>query len=685
MKLSVDWLKDFVKLTPPLEKIADQLTLAGLEVKKIESTPGDKDTLFEVEITSNRPDWLSHLGVAREIAAVEGLSLKLPQVDKAANRPMPAGWKINLKELEACPYYTGVYIEGIQTVPTPDFIRDRLATCGIRSIHLVVDITNYVLLEIGQPLHAFDADLLEGQEIQIRKARTDEKFLAINTTAMVLGANDLVIADSDKSVALAGIMGGKDTEVTGRTRNIFLESAFFSPRWVRQSSRRLGLSSDSSYRFERRVDPEGVDLGRERAINLIQQYAKPRFISAVIKAGQKPSASKSVIHLSGLEIEKRLGVKIKTPVVSSVLTRLGFDVKPDSQENWKVGVPSFRADVTGPVDLIEEVARIHGFENIPETLPARPPALGNQDLLSKVEDKARAFFSGVGCFETVTFSLIPAQPSADDEMNRAVYVSNPQNKDLCWMRPYFLPSLLGVVQKNISWGATSVPLFEVANLYNIPEKGAGHPVERVSLGIALYGKAREKNWADSERHYSFYDLKGSIESFLKSLWLPSPVFKPVQKSYFMNPGAEEIYIEDDAVGFLGEVSTRLLKNFGIEGSAFYGQINLEKLPAFLGAKKQMLELPRYPAIERDIAVVVPETVQAKEIEAEIRAQEKALITEIRVFDLFRGGRIPKGYKNLAFRIVYQSREKTLLSEEIQNLHSRIAENIVKKFHATFQS
>ncbi len=684
MKLSVEWLKDFVKLSPPLEKIAEQLTLAGLEVKKIEPTPGDKDTLFEVEITSNRPDWLSHLGVAREISAVEGLSLKLPQVDKAANRPMPAGWKINLKELEACPYYTGVYIEGIQNNPTPDFIRDRLATCGVRSIHLIVDITNYVLLEMGQPLHAFDADLLAGQEIQIRKAKPEEKLTAINGGVLVLGNNDLVIADRDKSTALAGIMGGKDTEVTSRTRNIFLESAFFSPRWVRQSSRRLGISSDSSYRFERRVDPEGVDLGRERAISLIQQYAKPRFISAVIKAGQKPAAAKSVVHLTGAEIEKRLGVKIKTPTVSSILTRLGFDVKPDSQESWKVGIPSFRADVISPVDLIEEVARIHGFENIPETLPSRAPILGKQDLLTKVEDKARAFFPGSGCFETVTFSLIAAQSAAEEEMKRAVYVSNPQNKDLCWMRPYFLPSLLGVIQKNISWGAKSVSLFEVANLYNTPEKGQGHPEESVSLGVALYGKSREKNWADTERDYSFYDLKGHLIEFLNSLWLPAPVFKAVKKSYLV-PGAEEIFIEKESIGFLGEVSTRVLKSSGIEESVFFAQINLEKLPAFLGGKKQIAEILRYPAIERDIAVTVPETVQASEIEAEIRQQEKTLIAQVQAFDLFRGGRIPKGYKSLAFRIVYQSREKTLLSEEIQKLHGKIAENIVKKFQATFQS
>ena len=311
MKVSTNWLKDFVTLAPPLENIADRLTMAGLEVKKIELSPDKKDTIFEIEITTNRPDWLSHIGVAREIAAVQNTGLKLPPIDKVLNRPMPKGWNILLKEQEGCPYYTGVYMEGITHHSTPDFIKERLASCAVRSMGVIVDITNYVLLETGQPLHAFDADLLSGQEIQIRKARPSETFTTIGGAALKLEPHDLVISDRDKAVALAGIMGGKDSEVNSRTRNIFLESAYFHPRWVRQTSRRHATASESSYRFERRIDAEGVDFARDRAVALIEKYAAPRFVSAVIRAGRKPELAVTRVRLSSLEVEKRMGVKMK--------------------------------------------------------------------------------------------------------------------------------------------------------------------------------------------------------------------------------------------------------------------------------------------------------------------------------------------------------------------------------------
>ena len=682
MKISTNWLKDFIKLAPPLEKTAEDLTLAGLEVKKIEPSGDGKDTLFEIEITSNRPDWLSHAGVAREIAAVQNLSFKAPALEKTVNRPMPQGWKINLREMEGCPYYTGVYMEGIQNLPTPDFIKDRLAACGIRSIHVVVDITNYVLLEIGQPLHAFDADLLKGQEIQIRRAKADEEFTAINGQILKLVAQDLVIADGERGVALAGIMGGKDSEVGSRTRNIFLEWAFFHPRWVRQTSRRSGISSDSSYRFERRVDPENVDLGRERAIALIQQYAKPRFVSAVIKSGQKPGLAKPVIHLSVNEIEKRLGAKIKSREAASILLRLGFENKQESAEILKVEVPSFRADVTEPVDLIEEIARIYGFDNIPETLPSRPPLGVKQPLLQKIEEVARQYLPGAGCYETITFSLISERGlDAEKILADAVSVTNPQNKDLCWMRPFFLPGFAQVIQKNLSWGARRIPLFEVGHLYSQGKDKLPH--EEKSLGIALAGKSREKNWTDSDRDFTFYDLKGILAGFCSQVGVV-PVFEPVQKSFLLSPGAEQILVHGKPLGYLGEVRPQFLKPWDIEIPVFFAELSLEKTVAGLEVQKTYSEVPKYPGIERDLSILVPEKVHSGTVEQDILRLGKGLILKAEVFDLFRGGRVRAGYKNLAYRIIYQSLERTLVSDEIQKLHTEIADQIAKKYQASFQ-
>lgn len=683
MKVSTNWLKDFIKLSPPLEKVAEDLTMAGLEVKKIEPTADGKDTFFEIEITPNRPDWLSHLGVAREIAAVQNLSLKAPAVEKTVNRPLPQGWKINLKEKEGCPYYTGVYIEGIQNLQTPDFIKDRLAACSLRSIHVMVDITNYVLLEVGQPLHAFDADLLKGQELQIRRAKAEEDFITIKGQTLKLTPQDLVIADGESAVALAGIMGGKETEVGPRTRNIFLESAFFHPRWVRQTTRYYGISSDSSYRFERRVDPEGVDLGRERALALIQQYAKPRFISAVIKAGQKPLPTHAVLHLSLAEIEKKLGAKIKASEVASILTRLGFENKQESVDSLKVELPSFRADVVESVDLIEEVARIHGYDHIPETLPSRAPLGIQQHPLQRLEDAARQYFVGSGCYETVTFSLISERGlDPEKDLGGAISVTNPLNKELCWMRPSFLPGFASVIQKNLSWGARRIPIIEAAHLYSQGKDKPPH--EENSVGIALAGKAREKNWLDSERDYNFYDLKGILVGFFEQAGIRVS-FEPVQKHLFMNPGAEQIGVSGKAAGYLGEVHPAFLKHWDIEMPVFFAEFSLEKILPGVASKKIYSEVPRYPATERDLSLVVAESVHSGTVEQDILQLGKGLIRRVEVFDLFCGGRVPQGHKNLAYRILYQSLERTLVSEEIQRLHSEIAEQIAKKYQATFQS
>jgi len=683
MKVSTQWLKDFVTLPPPLERIAERLTMAGLEVKKIIPAAGGKDILFELEITSNRPDWLSHLGVAREIAAVENLPLKIPSLE-SANRPMPSGWKLQLKEAGGCPYYTGVYIEGIMHAPTPDFIRERLTACGVRSVSLIVDITNYVLLETGQPLHAFDADRLRGREIQIRRARSKEVFFAIDGSRLEIIPEDLVIADSERPVALAGVMGGKDSEINERTRNLFLESAFFHPRWVRLSSRRYGLSSESSYRFERRVDPEGVDFGRERAVALIKQYAQPRFISGVMRGGERPQLAKPHIHLSLSEIEKHLGLSMKSHQVASILTRLGLEVKPDSRESWNIGVPSFRADLGQSADLIEEVARIHGYDQIPETLPAREPLAFQEDSRLRLEERTRQFLSGIGFYETVTFSLISGMGlDPEQDLQGAVSVHNPLNKELTWMRPVLLPSLLDVIRHNHHFGAAGAGFYEMANVYRQGAK-KGHPEEERMLALALFGKWRAKSWLDPERSAGFYDLKGAVEAFLGEMGIKHYTFEPVHKSFLQESSSEKILISGKEGGFIGEVHSRLLRSWDFDFNVYFAEISLEKLSARVHWVRPLEDIPRFPAIHRDLAVVVPESVRAGEIETEIHRLGKGLIFKVRLFDLYRGGRIPNGYRNLAFRVTYQSKEKTLISEEIQKLHSEIGAAMVRKFQAAFQ-
>ncbi|MFA7255793.1 MAG: phenylalanine--tRNA ligase subunit beta [Candidatus Omnitrophota bacterium] len=685
MKISTNWLKDFVELAPPISRIAERLTLAGLEVKKCEPLKTPADTVFEIEITSNRPDWLSHWGVAREIAAVENLSLKNPVVDPETGRTPPPGWKIQIKDAAGCPYYTGVLIEGITETKTPDFIVNRLLACGIRSINLIVDITNYVLLEVGQPLHAFDADLIHGKEIVVRKPRQGEKFTLINGAEIELKPEDLLIADSDRAVALAGVMGGKDSEINEKTRNVFLESAFFNPGRVRKASRTHQISSDSSYRFERRVDPEGVDVGRSRALALIQKYAKPRHISAVIKAGEKPQLAIKTIQLRADEVKSVLGVEIKPSQIALILGRLGLQVKQHSEGVWTVGIPSFRPDLTRPVDLVEEIARIYGFENIPETLPARAPiTLGENPRLS-LERKIRQLLSGAGLCETVTFSLISEDGlDAAKDLRRAVQIVNPLQHGLHWMRPTMVTSLLSVIQKNVNAGADSVPVFEIANIYSLPDAHK-HPVEERICAIALYGKKAAQTWLDHARAVTIYDLKGYIESILKNAGSVDLCVAKVDKSYFAQGTSEELRTWQTPLAFLGQVSGELLKKWDLKEPVYYGEISLEKLLPQAQKIRTFKEWPRYPAIERDLSIVVKDSVKSGDLMGEIRGLGQGLIREVELFDLFRGKRVPAGCKNLAFRVVYQSLERTLVSEEVQKVHDKIAQMLVQKYQASFQS
>ncbi|OGW79273.1 MAG: phenylalanine--tRNA ligase subunit beta [Omnitrophica bacterium GWA2_52_8] len=687
MKISMNWIKDFVTIKPPVERIAEQLTMAGLEVESVTQDTGSGDTIFSVEVTSNRPDWLSHWGVAREIAAIENLSLKEPATDKTVNRAMPPGWKVKVRDQEACPYYTAVYVEGIQHEPTPDFIRQRLEACGIRSINLIVDITNYVLLEIGQPLHAFDADRLKGQEIIVRAAKHEESFTAIDGSVKKMTVKDLVIADAQQPIALAGIMGGKDSEVRDTTRNILLESAYFHPRWVRSSSKGHALSSESSYRFERRVDPQGVDYGRERALELIRKYAKPRFISGVLKAGQPPAGKTGKIILAFAEIQKKLGVEIKPSQVLSILTRLGLDAKQDGSGSCHVGIPSFRSDLTQPIDLIEEIARIYGFDQIPETLPAMQPRLCEDHKTRKLESLLHAQCVAGGYFETVTFSLI-SEKGLDfkTQYPDVLWIVNPQHQDLKWLRPTLLPSLLGVIEKNIRGGQRGASFYEIANVYarhSGTEKNAACREEK-KIALMTYGNLREANWLDGSRHATLYDLKGMVAGLLGAAGAPAADFRSESHPLMAQGACESVTANGVRLGWLGEVNAKVLKEWDLDFNVFYAELGIEQIEEVSLRAKRFKDIPRFPSIQRDLSITVEKNVKAGTVNNAIRSLGQGLITGIELFDLFEGGRVPKGFKNLAFRITYQSPERTLTSEEIQGLHTRIADEMVKQFKASFQ-
>lgn len=687
MKVSLDWLKDYVGIKGSAESLSELLTMSGLNVEKLHKV--GTDSVFEIEITTNRPDWLSHIGVAREIHAVTGTSFHLPPTDrdrsKKKNGPVPANKiSVSTSSRDLCPYYSAVVLEGIEWQATPEFMKKRLEACGIRSINLIVDITNYVLLEWGQPLHAFDLDQIHGDEISARPGRDGERMTALDGVTYELNKNDIVIADSKGPVAIGGVMGGKKSEVSSTTKNILLESAFFKPSSVRQTARRLGLGSESSYRFERRVDPNGVDLARDRAVYLILKYAKPKRIGSVLRAG-KPPVSESRISLNLSEVSRVLGIEIPAAKMKSFLSRLGLAVTA-KRKKISAKVPSFRSDLTRPIDLIEEVARLYGYNKIPETLPSLIPMDVVPQPILELEDKARCFAVGLGFQEIITFSIVEEAILKRLGISESqVRLVNPQNKELCVMRPTLLSGLAQSIKRNLSVGQTDLWFFEIGNRYTAAEplkrsvSRVELPHEERMLGLAISSDG-QPNWLERKRSASFYDLKGVITEFFKRLRI-SLETELMTHPFFEAGEAMLIKAEGQEAGYFGTLSERVRNIYDLEKPVYYVELSIEKLSQAHSKPIHFEELPKFPSSPRDLTLIVSDDFKAGVIIDRIRQMAGAWAAQIEVFDYFKGGQIPKGKKSLSFRIHYQAKDRTLQNEEVNKLHFEIIDSLSRSFGA----
>jgi len=683
MKISADWLKDYVRVKVSTQDLAQKLTMAGLEVKSVERVSEFKDEVMEIEITSNRPDWLSHVGVAREISALTNGKLVLPPLGNKIKRVGKADLKIVIEDTDLCPYYTACLLEDVQFEESPDFIKNRLRAVGMRPINLIVDATNYVLLEMGQPLHAFDRDRLAAAKIVIRRAHEKEKIKAIDGSEYALDGQDLLITDSHHPIAVAGVMGGMESEVGEKTKNILLESAFFSPTAVRKTSRKLSLVSESSYRFERGVDPAGVDLARERAIHLIQKFAsKVGRVSPVYRAGRLPS-KKSEICFPLSEVRRILGLEISNDRIAKYLHSLGLGVRMKKQIFF-VKVPSYRQDLRMPVDLVEEIARLHGYERIPESLPLLEPLLSTDGIPLRLGDKIRENLVGAGFNEVVTFSLVSEKVfgKVGFDLSQTTRIINPQNKELTLMRPTFVPSLLEVIQINFHHTVeTGLKIFELANVYGA-EDGKKLPSEELTLAVALAG-SREGQWLEKGRKYSLFDLKGIFEEIFFSLGILNLEFVTAQNPFFSQ--AYFLSVQNQKLGILGKSSPAVQEYYDIESDVFFGEVSLEKLALLASFDRKFRPLPRYPASRRDMAIVLAEAVQANDVVHLIQSLQLGAVKKIRVIDLYQGGQIPFGKKSLAFSIEYRLEDRTLTTEEINQLHSKVVAAVVNTFHAELRA
>lgn len=677
MKALYSWIKEYVDIEASAEDVAQRLTMSGLEVQACEMIPSEKDAVLDVEITSNRPDWLSHIGIARECSALYKKSIKYPKNNVSCKRESPKNLRITVKDVEKCPYYTAVLLENVSFGKTPDFIKRRLECVGLRSINLPVDLTNYILLEYGQPLHAFDFDKI-GNEVIVRSAKNGELFKAINEKQYELTNEDLVISDENGIIALAGVMGGKKSEVSDETKNILLESALFAPHTIRASSRRHGLVSDSSYRFERFIDPQGVCVASDRFIHLLLEYGNVERVSVLIENGSI-SDNCNVIELSYNYMKKILGAKIPNEEAKEILTYLDLTIVEDNDTACKVRVPSFRSDLTRPVDVVEEVARIYGYDSLKETYPTVSMRKKTIDPIISYERKLRNRALSLGTYELVTFSLVDPsyyEKCAQEFMENIVRIINPSNKKLTIMRPSLIDGVMEVIKHNLNHGNKHIKTFEIGRTYKASKNGL--PSEEKKIAIALTGEIYN-NWKDHARNATFFDLKGMVETLLNQDHLK---YKTNKMSCFEE--GFDIYADNVCIGYLGIIDSKSKDHYDIKQDVFYAELSVET--SFHIEKKNVIyqEYSKYPSSYRDLSIVIKDVYNVEDVLQTIQNVDQEIIANISLFDLYRGKPIAKGEKSLSFAIEYQSKKETLSSERVDELHTKIIKILEHKFNASLR-
>src|SRR5437870_6266968 len=624
---------------------------------KIGTPIGDlfpEDTILDVEITPNRGDLLSHFGLAREIAALTGKKLKsTPRESKIAIKKTG----VTITATRECPFFSARKIDNVKVSPSPQWLRTKIESVGIRSINNIVDISNFVMLELGQPTHAFDADKLRG-DINVRLARDGEKFLALDGKTYSLKPDNLVVADQERTVGIGGVMGGEETAVTDSTKNILLEAAYFLPASIRRTARDLNLSSDASYRFERGVDPEMVLRASQRATELIQEIAGGTPAKEIQTAGKLP-ANPPDVSLTYEKCDRVVGIAIKPKTVDEILTGFGL-MKTSAAKITKWKIPSYRRDLQRDIDLIEELVRAHGADKISGTDRSRFTPASIADRTHDLESAWRQRLAAVGLDEVRTSKLLPRERFAFSES--AIELRNPLSEDHVALRPSILVGLLGVLDRNIRAGAERVAIFEIGRTF-IPPSGK----EERHLGILLWGNvASAPNWrSPKSRGLDLFDLTGALECVV-----PNLSFHPGKFPDLALP--VDVFSGDQMIGFGGQLSAA---KSTAPGPVFVAEVHADLLLIAEETATKFREIEKFPAVTRDIAMIVPEEIPHETILRSIEEPREPLLESVELFDLFSGREIGAARKSLAYRLTYRDRSRTLTSEEVNAAHAKIRERL----------
>ncbi len=666
----------------------------GIAVLPSDTAPGTpipsvlpvEDWVLEIGITPNRPDCTSVIGVAREIAALTGQKLRQPPVEIVEDYPAAiqdlAG--VTVEDPIGCPRYSAGMICDVEMRPSPFWMRYRLHLCGMRGISNVVDITNYVLFEMGQPLHAFDYDRLQENRIVVRRAHEGEPFTTLDGKTHTLSPDHLMICDGSRAVGLAGIMGGLNSEIFAGSKNVLIESAYFDPITIRRGSKKLNILTEASYRFERGIDVENVTTALKRALYLMARYAGGKIAKGLIDIYPTPYQPKTI----DLRVDKTsafLGVELSPAKVAGYLESLELGTEKLDQNTLRVRPPAFRVDLTREADLMEEVARLEGYERIPVTSPHVRPYVENETPVLFMSDRPREIMVGMGFEEILTYGFISPESYdlLDIEENSAlrsfVRLLNPLSVDQSVMRTSLVPGLLGSVSANIAHGEEDLKLFEWGNVF-VKQEGEELPLEKPFLAAVMTGCAEPKSWYRAERGLDFFDIKGVMETLLMGLRVKGVQFKRGKMPPYYHEEVSAILELDGAVfGHMGKISKKVIERFELKGDNVYlAEVDMEPLLGRILETPDFETFSKFPIAYRDISLVLKKDVDSASIREIIAGEGGELIESVDLYDVFEGGKMDVSERAMTFRVCYRSKEETLDGREVNKLHESIINRIQEK-------
>ena len=677
MRISFEWIKDFVDITASPEDVAHRLTMAGLEIEGMESVEGD--TLMEVNVTPNRPDCLNILGIAREVAAVYGLPLKKPRA-RIEGSPEKGDISVEIDVPDLCGRYAGRVIKGVVVGESPDWMKKRLEKCGIRAINSVVDVTNYILHELGHPLHAFDADMLAGSMIRVAKAGKNRSITTLDGVERRLPEDTLLIWDGKGPVAIAGIMGGEGSSVDSAARNIFLESAYFDPSSIRRSSKMLGLKSESSYRFERGTDREFIEIALNRAAILIQEIAGGTIHEIVDVYPEKYAPV--TIEVPYRKVNSLLGTNIDKEEMLRILEMIEITTR-DKGDSFTAAPPAFRGDIKEPVDIVEEIARCYGYDKVPVRVPKTPLPDGILNKKERNLEKIKEAVRKSGFNEVINYSFMnPGDLDMlsipeGDKRRSYITLKNPLRQEDSLMRTTLISSLINNFLYNLARGTGEISLFELSRVFL--DEGGPLPSEELRLGGIYFRENTAAVW--HEQIPSFFVVKGVLQAVFAEMKAGEYSMVTSDEVFLHHGKSADILFKGRKAGFIGEVSPHIIERLNLKikkPEVVVFELSLDSLLSMVQEKTVYAQIPKYPSIERDIALVVDDRLTAGEILNLLKGYASPVIESIELFDYYKGKNIPQDKKSLGFRIVYRSKDRTLTDNEVEAVHGTLVEYLLKK-------